>query len=135
MNNKLTILATILTLTGLIMFGCVFVASGFDFSKLSAAKYDTATYEISEDFNSISIDTNIADINILPSDTDECRVVCFERQNSPHSVSVEDGKLTVKLVDNRKWYEYIEIFNFTTPKITVYLPADSYKSLSIYIQI
>ena len=47
-----------------------------------------------------------------------------------HSVSVQDGTLTVSFVDDRTWYEHIG-FIFHSPKVTVYLPETEYASLVI----
>ena len=47
-----------------------------------------------------------------------------------HSVMVHDNTLYIEKQDNRKWYDYIGI-GFNSPKITVYLPADQYGSLSV----
>jgi DUF4097 and DUF4098 domain-containing protein YvlB len=47
-----------------------------------------------------------------------------------HSVSLVDGKLKIKIEDQRKWYDYIGIF-FGEPTVTVYLPAGEYESISL----
>ena len=102
----------------------------WDFTKLSTAKYETNNYQIHEDYKSISIVTNTADIVFVPAENGESSVVCFEQKNMKHSVAVLNGKLIIELVDTRKWYEHIGI-NFNTPKITVSIPQGEYGSLSI----
>ena len=92
--------------------------------------FETKEYTISESFKNISIDAKTADIVLVKSENSECTVNCYEQENMPHSVSTNDGTLTVKLNDTRKWYEHLKV-NFTSPKITVYLPADKYDALSI----
>ena len=96
----------------------------------SAANYETNVYEINESFYDIAIKTDTADIAFLPSDDGMCRVVCYEKSKVSHSVEVENGTLTVKVVDNRKWYDYIGV-NIDSPKITIYLPEAEYSSLVI----
>ena len=130
MNKKAIVAAALLVTIGLIAFTAVMAASGWDLAKLSTEKYFLSAYEPSADFSDISIKTDTADIFILPSDDEKCKVVCYEAENAMHSVSAENGVLTVNAVDTRKWFEYIGI-NFETPTITVYLPENEYSSLVI----
>lgn len=119
-----------LTLGGLIIFGSVMTMLKWDFKKLSTVKYETASYEISEDFDSISLLTSTADIAFLPSPDGKVRVECYEESKGKHSVSVKDGTLVIELQSTKKWYDYIGI-NFDSPSITVYLPAKEYESLTV----
>ncbi len=115
---------------GGIIFGSVMTTLNFDLTKLSTAKYETNDYEIVEDFKNISLVTDTADILFVPSENSKATVVCYEQKNMKHLVTVHNSTLTVELVDTRKWYEYIGI-NFTTPRITVYLPQGEYGILSV----
>lgn len=124
------IIAASLVAIGLIAFVATMAVNGWDFTKLGTGKYETNTYEITEEFRNISIKTDTADIAFAPSDDGKCKVVCYEEENLKHSVSAIDGALTVKVVDTRKWYEHIGI-NFGNQKITVYLPEGEYSSLII----
>ncbi len=125
------ITATSLVLMGIIIFGGVMTMLKWNFKKLSTVKHETNTYEINEEFNNISIDTNTADIIFVPSDNEKCKVVAFEEKKVKHSVVAQEGTLKINAVDTRKWYDYISFFTFSTPKITVYLPHQEYESLVI----
>ena len=57
-------------------------------------------------------------------------MVCQEREHTKHSVYVEENQLVIRMVDERRWYHHL--FNFGSDKITVYLPANQYASLSIH---
>ena len=119
----------------LVLIGCVILVGvmtnlEWDFMKLSTNKYETNDHEINEEFLSVLIDTNTADIKLLPSEDSKCRVECYEQKNLTHSVSVNDGELLIKVEDTRAWYEHIGI-NFGEPKITVYLPKTEYSSLTV----
>ena len=107
-----------------------FVVIMLTMTACSAANYETNVYEINESFYDIAIKTDTADIAFLPSDDGMCRVVCYEKSKVSHSVEVENGTLTVKVVDNRKWYDYIGV-NIDSPKITIYLPEAEYSSLVV----
>lgn len=122
--------AASLVVVGLILFAAVMSEYQWDFVKLSTGKYETNTYEISEKFSSLSVNTDTADIIVVLSDDGKCKVECYEEEKSKHSVTVEDGTLVIKVIDNKSWYDYIGI-NFGSPKITVYLPKAEYTALSI----
>ena len=115
----LIIIASLFIISGIIVFAIV-VANGGEVM----AKYATKTYTNLEDFNDIYINTNTADINFLKSTEGKAKVVCFENKKTPHNVEVKDGKLTIEVQDNRKWYDYINISS-KSPSITIYLPVGS----------
>ena len=125
-----TIVAVALTVVGIIVIATVILTNGGKIERFGTVKYETNIFETNSDFNNISIDTDTADIRLLPSADGKCKVECYEGQNERHSVLVKDGELSIKLVNEKKWYEYIGI-NWGTPKITVYLPKEAYTSLAI----
>ncbi len=53
----------------------------------------TKTYEIAEDFHSLNIRVNAEDVWFAPATDGKCTIVCKEREDAPHAVSVEDGTL------------------------------------------
>ena len=124
------IVAAALVVLGLLICTVVMSIFGWNFKKLSTAKYETNEHSVTDAFNNISIDTRTADIEFLPSDNDTCSVVCHEMVKAKHSVFVEDGTLKIKLNDERKWYDFLSI-GFDSPKITVYMPAGEYGMLYI----
>lgn len=119
-----------LVILGLLIFAAVMMHNHWDFSKLSTVKYVTNTYPVTEGFTDIWIKTNTADIQILPSDSESCQVICHEEENALHTVSVEDGCLTVRLRENQKWYAHIGI-NIGSPRLTVTLPRAVYQSVTV----
>lgn len=96
----------------------------------SLSDYETNIHKINEEFYNISIKTDTADIAFVPSNDGMCRVACYEEAKISHSVEVQNGTLTVNVVNNKKWYDYIGV-NIDSPKITVYLPEVEYSSLVI----
>ena len=124
------IIATVSILIGIIIFGVVMAILKWDFSKLSTGKYQTNTHTVTDEFNNIKIESDTANVYILPSEDGNCSVVCYERAKQIHSVNVNDGTLTVSVNDTRNWYEHIGI-NFGAPKITLYLPFDEYADLYV----
>ncbi len=124
------VIATVLVLLGVALFVTVMSANQWDFSRLSTSKLVSNSHSVSEDFYDLSINTDTAHIVLLPSDDETCKVICYEHEKETHTVTVRDGKLSIGLTDQRKWYEYIGI-SFGTPKISVYLPKTVYGQLSI----
>lgn len=122
------LIATSLVLIGCILFVGVMSMLEWDFTKLSTAKYETNTYEVSDAFDGISIDTDTADIVFAFSDNGKCKVECHEEEKAKNSVTVEEGTLTIKLLYERAGYFGL---NIGSPKITVYLPKTEYTSLLI----
>ena len=123
------IAAAFLVLIGFILFTGVMTALGWNFKVLGTVDYETNTYEISETFDNISMNTDTADIEFAFSDDGKCRVECHEKENEKHSVTVEDGTLTIELIDERSIASIG--LSFDSPKITLYLPKTEYSSLHI----
>lgn len=124
------IVAALLVISGLIIFSWAMTAYKWDFSKLSTVQYETNIHTINREFSNISISTDTASILFAASQDGHCKIVCYEPENRLHSVDVKDGTLSIQVVDEREWYEYIGI-TFVAPKITVYLPENQYASLLI----
>ena len=123
--------AVCLVLVGGAGFSLAMAANHWDFRALGSDRMKTSTFDISEDFRDISIRSDTEKIMLLPSDDGTGKVVCYEAEKEPHSVSVKNGTLSVELTDLRNWYDHIAFFSFETPTITVYLPQKQYASLSI----
>ena len=124
------ITATSLVALGCIMFSVAMTKIHWDFTKLSTVKYETNTYEVTDDFNSISMLTDTADILFVQSDDKICKVVCYEMSDMKHTTTVQNNTLTINVTDEREWYDHIGI-TLGSPKITVYLPKTEYDSLVI----
>lgn len=131
MKKGFIISAVVLIAVGAVLFTAAFIASGFDFSKLDTAKYETNTYSVSEDFETIEIRSDEADITFKSSENGKTWVDCVEREKVKHEVSVENGTLKIVTVDNREWYDLLRLFNFKSQSITVYLPSAHYRDLTI----
>ena len=119
----------------LILAGCLIFAGGMAMVKWSwggviTSKYDTAEHTVSDAFKNITVITDTADIEFLPSLDGVCKVVCYEQDKLAHAVTVSDETLDIRLVDTRKWYDHISI-SWASSKITVYLPEAQYAALAV----
>lgn len=126
------IIAIVLILIGGLIFGGTMSAIKWDFKKLGTNKIETNTYEVTEKFNNISINSESTDVIFMPSDNKECKVVCTEETNAKHSVKVENNTLVIELENKKEWFENIGI-HVGDLKMTVYLPKSEYEALSINV--
>ncbi len=124
------VIASVLVIVGLMITLSALSMMDWDLSKLNTTRLETKAYQIDEEFASILIETDTADIRFSDSEDGECKIVCYEQINVWHEVSVSDGRLTIKTLDERKWYEHIGIF-IEQPSITIYLPIGEYGDLLI----
>ena len=124
------IIAVVLLICGIGLFTFAMQNLGWDYRELSTTKYESRTYDITEDFENIQIDISTADITFCLSKDGKCRVECQENEKFKSDVSVIDNTLTVKENENQKWYDHIG-FNIGFAKISVYLPEKAYNSLDI----
>lgn len=121
------IIATSLVTVGMGIFVIVMSINKWDFSKLATGKYETNTYEISQEYTNISLETITADVRFEISEDGTSSVVVYEQEKVKHSVEVVGDTLTINVDDQRKWYEYIGVA-FGAPRITIYLPSEDYVS-------
>lgn len=125
------IAAAVLIVVGIASVLLAMESCDWDFRKLDTAKYQTVTHELNQEVLHISVRSTTADVLVAPSEDGKARVVCTEHKKIKHAVTETDGQLTVSVVDERAWYDHIQLFSFTTPKITVYLPMTEYGTLSV----
>ena len=123
-------IAVALILAGAVLALVTLASVGFDTGKLGAGKFETKTYTPEGDLSSLEISLRITDVTVRVATDGVLRVECYETEKQPHTVTLADGKLTVTATDQRKWYEKITIFS-KSPKVTVYVPAGEYESLTL----
>lgn len=124
------IVAVVLIALGVVIFITAMSWSDWNFQNLSTESYETNTYSVKGEFRNISIDTKTTDIQIRSSDDGACKIVCFASEKEKYNVSVENDVLTICVIYQKNWYDYIE-FMGKTHKITLYLPNDQYGDLVI----
>lgn len=131
-STKIAVItAAALIVLGIIIAGIGFRGVGFDFEALNTEDIVSNTFEISEEFRKISVETDTAELYFAVSEGDVCRVECVDFANERYTVTVENGVLTVALDDHRAWHENIGIFTVGENSVTVYLPQREYDSLQI----
>ena len=127
----LCFIAAALILIGATLFTIVLAANGWDFKNFDKAEYETVEHIVTDDFHSVDIVSDTADIRILPSEDGEVKIVSFEPKYEKLSVSVSDGVLKLNSKNDKKWYQHIFSFSIKSPAFTVYLPKAEYAVLAI----
>ncbi len=126
------IIAAIILIIGAILVGVGCVLLQKNPPKNTNVVTVTKEYHIGEAPKQINVDSTVSCVEILPIEGDEWRVECKEKENLHHTIELANGVLTIKQIDNRRWYEHIGIFSGLQPlSIIVYLPAQTYESLCI----
>lgn len=98
---------------------------------MSTLKYAKNTYEISESFENINIKEIECDVTVLPSQDGKCKIIATESAKVYNEISVENGTLTIKRRDTRKWYDHIGIVWYSDMTLTLYLSQSEYNSLTL----
>ncbi len=124
------IIATVCTISGLVIAIVSGAFIGFDFNRLNTQKYVDKVYTVTEDFDSIDIKNINADLQFVLTEN-ECRLECRQSDKITYDVTVENGVLKVKCIDEREWYDHIGIY-FEKERVKVYLPKNSFKNLKIF---
>ena len=121
----------------LIVAGAAFIGgsllTGNSFTDLfssSSERTETNTYQVTDSFTSVSVTDTVSDISFEPSKDGGCRVVCVESSKMKHIVAVENGVLTVREKDERKWMDHVGVLNQATT-VTVYMPEGQYETLNV----
>lgn len=99
----------------------------------NTADYHTVNHTVTDPYTAIRVEgQSDSDLQILPAkEGQKYQVVCYEPENRPHAVRVENGTLLITYRDERKWYDRVEWFSFSSPKITIYVPETTYESLYV----
>lgn len=133
MGKKATIwlvIAISLILIGCILFVGAMEKMHWNFANLSTNKFITTEHQIQDSFTGISIEADTADITFLSASDGICKLICQESAKETHSVTVENGTLKIRLINNKAWYDYIGI-GTQGPKLAIYLPGSEYGELVI----
>lgn len=135
MNKKAKIwlaVAAALILLGGALFAVTMTVGGWDFARLSTVAYESKTHEITEDFTSVSVVCDTADVTVAPAKEGCCRVEITAPVKEPHTPVVQDGTLVIRSQDNRRWYENISL-SFADTKVTIYLTQEVMDTVDVSV--
>ena len=125
------VVAVVLLITGAALCALSTMVMGFDPVNTSTVEYVENTYEVSGSFKNISIAVDTDDIEFQRSQDGKCSVVCIEAEGRHHEAKINGSTLEIRQVYDEGW-NFIG-FNSQTPKMTVYLPENTYNDLDINV--
>ncbi|MCR5783990.1 MAG: hypothetical protein K6G90_14795, partial [Clostridia bacterium] len=94
--RTLLIVAVVLIFGGGGIFAWAMNSLNWDFGALSTVEFETVTYDIEEDFVSLSIDVNTAAVVFVPSEDEKCKVVFREYEDERHRAFVQGDTLRIE---------------------------------------
>ena len=130
-KNIAVICALVMIFVGALMAVLSLASIDFRLSDINPITYSCEEHTFREHFWMVSVEGKNANVSLLPSEDNVCRVEFDRSKNITYEVYIEKGCLTVKRVDYRPWYQRIGIFLEKEQPVAVYLPKGSYSSLSV----
>ena len=131
-NKNSWIVAILLIGVGLTVVLAAMTTIKFDLRKLNRLTFGIETYVADENFTNLSIRTAEFDVRFYLWDEKSAKIVCHESKDISHSVSIENGTLTLNRIDKRNWFDRIGFNIFEDGlKLDVYLPEKSFTALEI----
>lgn len=88
-------------------------------------------HHISKDFDRIRIDVIAADVELVPSEDDKCRVTTKDSDYVEYTAYVLEDTLMVRATDTRRWYERLFTPSVSGRSVKVALPREEYMSLDV----
>ena len=129
-NIVTIVVALCLIVAGAALAGAALVAVDFRFGEFSGADYERNSYVIEGDIGEIGISAGDYNVTLLPSSDGICRIEVDESEKFKLRYHFEEDHLEIKIVDSRKWYDYIGVFSGEAD-LVLYLPAEEYEILSV----
>ena len=124
-TKKIILAALVLILAGVIIFTVTMCRNKWSVKGAVNTNKVTQTYEISENFDSISMKTETAQVSFVRSNNSRCSIVISDNENTSYNVGVKNNTLYIEKLKQSGFY-----VEFGSPTITVYLPRTEYKDLS-----
>ena len=122
------VIAIVLIVIGAVLGGVSFAALDYDYKALNTADYETTEFEVKEDFKNISLNADTENIFFETSDNSTCKIVCYSDRKDRYQVGVSED--TLMLTKDHTVKIHLGLVT-ESPKITVYLPKDTYETLFV----
>lgn len=124
-TKKIIIAALILILVGTIITTVTMCRNNWNVPGSVDSNKVTQTYEISENFDSIYMKVETADVSFVPSNNSRCTIVISDNENTTYNVGVKNRTLCIEKLKQSGFY-----VEFGSPTVIVYLPRTEYKDLN-----
>ena len=120
-------LATVCAVTGIALLLISLIGS----KAIKNGLYITNSYDITEAFENIEIDTRECTVYFSKSYDGKIKAVLHENEKALHKVYVDDNTLKIEKADGLRFLTFSAGIGQKNAAITVYLPENTYKNLSI----
>jgi len=107
-----------------------YAMNGYNMDLPEKLRFRKTSTDIKESFTKVNIYSVNESVELLPSESDQCYIECYDSEKMTHDISVKDDILDISANDNRNWYETI-FSSFEAHKITVFIPVKEYESIHI----
>ncbi len=122
----LLLVAASLVVVGCIVGGVAFALGG----RFEGDDPRTVTHHAEGSFDKVAVYIDTPELTVCASADGTAYAVCDESAHVTYELSIADGVLALREQDLRRWYHYIGV-NVGYHNVTLYLPADTYASISI----
>lgn len=116
------IIGIIVIAIGLGVFACGFAMSGWNIFEMETQQsFEEKTYTSTSKINEIQIDDKNTPVILTKSKDDKVHITYYENNKEKYNIS-ENGVLSIKKIDNYKWYDYFFNITFQMKSLTVEIP-------------
>ena len=129
--KKLLLIAISLIVIGSISLFISLAINSWDYNKITTTSYKNDSFNISEPFDKISIDSDTSDIEFIRAQDINCTVDFYQPANADYSTYVSNNTLYISAADSKSLFDHISFISNETAKIKIYLPNSFYTSLQI----
>ena len=126
------IIAIVFIVCGFAISFTAFAVMGFDYKKFETIKYEMEEMKPEGDFSKITVNSGV-DVKFVLSQDGSTRVSYPVYKKATQDIRVENGTLKV-LVEKEDWHWtniFVPHISISDPKVTIYLPKDTYESLMV----
>ena len=127
--KKLIIASLIMLGLGIVVCGSVMAVKGPEILK-EDNNLTASSFEVDEEFSSISVSAETNDVYFEQSSDGSCRVECMDEEGVTHDVTVEDDTLIITTTGKSNRFSF-QFGISESPKIVVYLPENKYENLTV----
>ena len=127
--------AFLLILGGSVICAGAYISSGFDMTCFSTVKPETFLIAEDEPFRDIEVELELGSLNLQKALDGKAKVVCRATLHHSVSVTVEDGVLKIREIDQERtghhWYNILYIdLSRENYGVTIFLPEEKYRSIT-----
>lgn len=131
--KKSILIAILLLVVGALIILSVFLAIGFDFTRLNAEKFERVEYKVVDPVDTLEIYLSSFDVRIIPAAEGEALTLLLPKgKEQKCTATLVNGELFVRELDGREWYEKTalwDVYESEETTVEIRLPVAAYERL------